>query len=42
MGMRIRARKLLERPQARVAGENAAEGGTRLVRLRVDGMVCDI
>ncbi len=40
--MRIRPRNLFERPQARILDESPAHGGTRLLLLRVDGMVCDI
>lgn len=41
--MRIRPRKLLERPQAWLVGESPDQvGGARTLRLRVDGMVCDI
>ena len=40
--MRIKLRKLFERPQARLVGERPAEEGARTVALQVDGMVCDI
>jgi hypothetical protein len=39
---RFKLRKLFERPQARLVEESPAEGGARTLRLRVDGMVCDI
>jgi hypothetical protein len=38
----IKPRRLLERPRARLVEEAPAEGRPRTLRLRVDGMVCDV
>jgi hypothetical protein len=39
---RIKPRRLFERPQARLMEETSDEGEPRTLRLRVDGMICDV